>query len=215
MAHIVVEGTGVADAIPDRVQITFTLEQREQTADRALSDVARRSQLLEGILREAGIAESRWRTGRVSVNEAQEWDESRRRNVRRGFDARTSLTLTLDDPTPLGTLMTLATDQADARIAGPWWQVDPTNPAHTIACQNAARDARQKADAYASALNLHCGAVLEISEFHPSPAAAVAPAREMRMLSAKVSDAAEVGIHSGTESIHAHVTVTFALEPAG
>lgn len=214
MAQIIVEGTGLADAIPDRVQITFTLERREQTADRALSDVARRSQQLEGILRDAGIAESRWRTGRVSLNEAQEWDETTRRNVRRGFDARTSLTLTLDDPTPLGTLMTMATDQADARIAGPWWQVDPTNPAHAIACQNAARDARQKADAYASALNLQPGAVLEISEFHPNPGAPPAPAREMRMMSAKVSDEADVGVHGGTETIRAHVTITFALEPA-
>jgi predicted metalloprotease len=154
---------------------------------------------------------------------------SRRRSARRAGSrsARSSTTRTANSPprVPCQNLVTVRL--ADASIAGrmirgpssarrpgvrgPTWWIAPDNPARVEACRRAAVEARRKAEAYADALGLRLGGVVEVRE--PSPGGHAAPRPAVGAISMRaVAEPASVEVDPGELNVQAQVEVTFFLE---
>jgi uncharacterized protein YggE len=200
---ITVQGEAVVPGEPDEARLRLKVSAIRTTPDEALDDVATRSHRLEAVLTELGIEKHKRSTSGLSVREKRERVEGA--YVHRGYEAHNAILVRLVDPSLTGRLMREAVAEAQAHIDGPWWQIDPENAARARACAEAARDARRKAEAYASGLGLQLGPVLVIkeSEIHRG-----------RMLAAAQRSvaAAEIEIEAGELDVPANVEVTFGIE---
>ena len=92
-----VQGIGVTRVHPDGVIVGLTVRDRAEAAAETLAETARKAELLEALFRELGIEEEDWVTGAVALNEWAEWDESSRREVRRGYAASSRVDVRLSD----------------------------------------------------------------------------------------------------------------------
>jgi uncharacterized protein len=208
---VAVEGTAIASARPDEVEMSLAVTYTDTSAHQALSEVATRSAQVEQLLSELGIEERQWTTSGAVVSEHTEWNRETGQQVHRGYVATNRIVLRLDDASQVGRLMNEATRRAQARISGPWWRIAPDNPAHIEACKAAALDARRKAEAYASALDARLGVVLEISEpgIDVEPVPRMGMAKGMALMSAEAPS--EINVHAGDLQVSANVIVKFAL----
>ncbi|MCO5176534.1 MAG: SIMPL domain-containing protein [Thermomicrobiales bacterium] len=210
-ATVIVRGTAVTYTQPDEVTLTIVIGYRDRAAANALATVAERSTELNAILDDLAIAPERRTTTGATVSEATEWDETSRKQVHRGYDATNRIQLRLNDPAPIGKLMSDAVARSGATIQGPNWSIALDNPARLEACRLAAQNAQARADAYATALGARLGVIISIAEpglsYEPveRPMKAYAMARTM-------SDAPELEVSAGEMAIQASVVVTYAVE---
>ena len=65
---VVVQGTGTANARPDRAVLLFELGHTAPTSPEALRNVAQRTASLEALLRDRGVADADWTTAGVTVH---------------------------------------------------------------------------------------------------------------------------------------------------
>jgi uncharacterized protein YggE len=204
-----VRGIGVARVRPDGVIVGLGVQHRSDTAAEALSETARKAQQLESLFRELGVDEEDWVAGSITLQEREEWDESSRREVRRGYMASSRVDVRLSDRSRLGTLLAEAAARVDASVDGPRWQMRPENPAHDEARSRAMADARRRADAYAQAAGLALGEVLAIVEAGAGQEGHVVRATFSSL--GGYSPLAEMPVHSEGLEVGASVQVTYAL----
>ena len=159
---VTVRGDAVVPGEPDEVRLTVEVTALFPTPEEALADVAARSETPEGLLRALDVPRSARTTSGLSVSEEREYE--RGRYVHRGYTASNRIWIRSNDPGIVGRLMKRATNDAKARIEGPWWHIALDSPARVEACRQAATDARRKADAYANALGARLGHVLSVVE---------------------------------------------------
>jgi uncharacterized protein YggE len=206
-----VQGIGVTRVHPDGVIVGLTVRHRAEAAAETLGETARKAELLEALFRELGIEEQDWVTGAVALNEWAEWDESSRREVRRGYAASSRVDVRLSDAARLGTLLAEAAARVEASVDGPRWEIRPENPAHDEARRRAMADAHRRADTYAQEAGLTVGDVVAVFESGAEQAG-----RGMRppsgvAIAAFSSLAAETPVHSEGLELVAAVQVTYAL----
>ena len=164
-----------------------------------------RSHRLEALFDELGIPNTKRATTGVAVSEKRDWVPNTDRTEHRGFEAKLSVDVTIDDPSVSGRLLQGAVE-AGAFVDGPRWRLDPGNAARFEAHREAARDAERKAKTYADALGLQLGRVRSITE---SPA--WSPRGHMLSGEARTVAAEEIGIDANLE-FAASVTITYAIE---
>jgi uncharacterized protein YggE len=209
--RITVIGEGVARAQPRGLDFQLVVRTRAQTAGEALDLAAKRSRILQEILRERGIAETAWHTIIASVNADRRWIEGRQEEASVAYVATGGLTVALDDPAIAGALMADAASKAGADVMGPRWRIEPDDPGWREARKRAVQDARDRATHYAEGLGLQLGPVLNVSEsLHGAmrgrlPAASFAAAR---------GELEGFDLHAGGLEMGASVEVTFRLSPA-
>jgi len=204
-----VRGMGVARVRPDGVIVGLTVQYRAEAATEALSETARKAQLLEALFRERGIEEDGWVAGSIALREWTEWDESARREERRGYAASSRVDVRLNDIAGVGPILAEAAARTEASVDGPRWEIRPENPAHDEARRRAMEDAHRRADTYAQAVGLSLGDVLEIVEVGAQPTG-----RFVHQASSALSGYAptfEMPVHSEGLEIVASVQVTYAL----
>ncbi len=211
-ASVAVRGWGVAYARPDGVRLRLTVGAVRADADAALADATEAARALAAVLDAAGVPPANRISSGVRVGEEREWD--RGRSVRRGFRAASHVTVTIDEPDAAGRVVSAAVSDAGADVEGPWWLVDSDNPGRLEACRRAAEDAAHRAGAYAGALGLRLGAVLEVRE--PGVGGdGGGPHRVELAMAASGSDVARgepLDLDAGDLEVTATVDVTFALE---
>ena len=204
-ATVTARGGAVVPGRPYEGIWTIELTALADGPDAALADVASKGQALTALLDEIGIDAVMRSTSGVSVRE--EFDHVDGTQVRRGFRAHTTTTVRLQDPTIAGRLIQGAAERAQAQVRGPSWWVAPDNPARVEACRRAAVEAKRKAEAYAEALDLRLGPVVEIRE--PSTGPSPMPrARGLTLTAAEVA----IDVDPGELNVEAQVEVTFELE---
>lgn len=211
-ATVTVRGTAVINAQPDEVSLGLAVSYLDQSAEAALAEVTRRSRALEEIFDALAIDRKRWTTTGATIREETEWNDKTRQHVHRGYLATNRVQLRLDDPSPLGRLLNEAVSRAQAAVSGPSWRVAEDNPGRIDACRLAALNAREKAEAYATALGARLGAIVSIAEpgtVEPMPRRPDFPAARAM---ANAAPAPEMEIHAGEMEISASVLVTFAVE---
>jgi uncharacterized protein YggE len=201
---ITVTGEAVVPAIPDETRFLVTVSAVNDRAEDALQDVTTRSHRLQALLDELAIPKTKRATTGVSVSEKREWVQER--SEHRGFEAKLSVDVAIDDPSLSGRLLQGAVEQAGAFVDGPRWRVESENSARVDACHEAALDAKRKAKAYADALGLRLGPVRSIAE---SPA--WSPRGQMLSGMARTVAAEEIGIDANLE-LAASVTITYGIE---
>lgn len=209
MATVTVKGSATAGARPDRAQLHLSVTEVDREAAAALTRTAERSRVIEGLLRELGIAPEQWTTSGVSVAEEYEWRTDRNEFV--GYRATASVRVTVRDLEQLGTVIGESVTRARAQVAGPFWQVDADNPVALGLLRAAAVDARRRAEAYADALGLRLGEVETISELPPRPDGPGEPGPRMEMMKMAAVPAADAPVNPGEIDLAAEVFVRFAL----
>lgn len=209
VATVTVKGEAVIRVEPDEAVLWITLSALESAPGPALADVARRSQALVVLLDElAGGKEDRSTSG-ITVYEEFDHTEHGRRSL--GHRAASVLSARLTDPELIGQLITRATEELQARIDGPAWQIAASNPVRLQAAREAAAQGQRKAQAYAEGVGARLGALLQLAE----PEHASFGRRSgggLRPMSA--GGEPSMPIEPGEHEVSAAVEVTFALEAA-
>jgi uncharacterized protein YggE len=159
--EVIVMGRAEARSLPDRAVIHCTIDAEGSSRESAYSDAAESAKQVDEVLATHREAFGRVTTAALVVHPKTRWRKGE--SVRTGWLARRLTTVEVTGFEHLGELIAeLAA--GGASIAGPTWQVDPINPVHSEARQSAARDARQRAADYASALGVEIGDIAWISE---------------------------------------------------
>jgi uncharacterized protein YggE len=181
---VTVRGEAVVPGRPDEIVVALELSAIRETPEAAYDDVAGRSAELEALFGELEIAPA----GRSTT----------------GVSNRVSVRVA--DPALVSRLLREAVARAEAGVKGPGWRVAPDNPARIEACRGAAAVARLKAEAYADALGVRLGRVVEARE----PLVTPGPVPRGVMLAAVQQE--DIPIDPGELDVFATVDVTFALE---
>ncbi len=214
MATLAVRGVGVVPGAPDEGVVTIELTATRATESEAYDEVAERNRALVDVYKRLDLSEAR-RTG-VTVRERTEYDdEGRPRHL--GYSAVAVAEVRVTDPETASRLLREAVD-VGGRVQGPRWRIAPHNPARLEACSRAAQDARRRAEAYAGALDLRLGALLEAGEPGVSTSAGQRAVNLQPMLRSAVvggltGETAMIDVEPGQFDVVAQLDVTFALEP--
>jgi uncharacterized protein YggE len=174
------------------------------SAAEALADVRSRSLLLGDVLDSFDIERPQRLTESVSVSPREEYDD-RGQATQAGFVALNRLLISSADLARAGELIAEAVERAGSRVEGPWWRVAASNDAWERARREAVLDARRRAEAYAAALDLQLGAVVEVAEPTVRTGAAIGYSTTFAPLGG-------LEVESGDFGVSAAVDVTFALE---
>jgi uncharacterized protein YggE len=159
--EIVVRGTGEARTLPDLagLHVEVTAEHKDQ--DEAYRTRTGLAAAVDAVLAQHADAISRSTVASLSVQPKFRWQHGKQ--VREGWRASRTNIVEVAGLDALGPLMT-GLVEAGAAVAGPTWTLAPTNPAHEEARRAAAEDARQRAQAYAEALDVGLGPIAWIAE---------------------------------------------------
>jgi uncharacterized protein len=200
---VTVIGEAAMRTEPDEAIVWITLSATEASPGPALADVANRGEALAQMLDELSIAREDRSTTGVTVSEEFEHTNQGRRSL--GHRALASTLVRLADTETIGRLMIRASDELDARIAGPRWRISMSNPVWLEAATRAAEQAKAKATAYAAGVDARLGALLALSE----------PERDFPMMTAAARAAGggpDLHVEAGEQEVTATVRATFALE---
>ena len=80
------------------MRIGLTVHHRAEASDEALAEAARQAEALEVLFREFGLDEGRWVTAWLGLQEWTEWEESSRRETRRGYIASSRVEVSFPIP---------------------------------------------------------------------------------------------------------------------
>jgi uncharacterized protein len=210
MATITVHGFATVPGTPDEAVVSFELRALRPAADEAYADVAERSGRFDALCEALDIPRSARSTQGISVREKREHDGTAWRH--RGYVASNRVLARMSDPQLVATLMKDAVASVQAQVAGPWWKVEPTNPARAEACRLAAAEARRKAEAYADALGVRLGAIVDVREPDWRGREWAELGRPLAFESLDSGGDAEIPVHAGNLDVSAAVDVTFAVE---
>jgi uncharacterized protein YggE len=207
-ATITARGLATVPGTPDEAVVAVDLSALKPSSAEAYTEVAERSARFEELRASLGIPDERTWTQGVSVREEREHDGTAWRH--RGFLAAMRVLVRLEDPELVARLLREAVERVEAAVEGPWWQVAQTNPVRAEACRLAAAEARRKAEAYAEALGVRLGAVVEVREpaggwsEYPGPTTPWGPV-------AAAGGPPEIPVHASELAVSAAVDVTFAI----
>lgn len=148
---MLVRGEGESRSMPDRALLSVIVSGEGSSRDGAYQRAATDAAAVDGAIQRRREALERIGTAALLVHPRSRWRKGE--SVRSGWTATRTTSLEVVDLAVLGDLVAELT-AAGADISGPNWQLDPANPARAAARRDAARDARRRADDYATALGL-------------------------------------------------------------
>lgn len=208
MATVTVRGIGNASTSPDEASVTLVTEAVEQTAAAALAKVAEQTQAAIELCDSLGIKPAARVTTGATVAEHGEHDRDGRWQ-HRGYRAWNQVVVRVGEAPVVGELIAGAVDRG-AQINGPAWTIAPDNPAHAVACREAALDARRRAEAYADALGARVGALVAVRD--PGTGSVPPPPRPMRMAAMDAGAVEALPVEVGEQVVTGVVEVEFQLE---
>lgn len=197
-------GTGVVMAAPDRAWITISAESRAGNPREAQRRNAEAMTPVLARLRSAGVPEEAIRT--IGYDLQQEWDFVDGRRVSRGYVARNTVEVRVDDITRVGELLEVAVSSGATSVSGVRFDVKDRAKLEAEALRLAVTEARGKVDAMAAAAGVTIERILRIDEMSaaPRPVPVMAMAR-----AAEASDAPPIA--PGEMEIRANVTLTAVI----
>jgi uncharacterized protein YggE len=205
---VVTVGEGVVRATPDRAWVSFTAESR---ADNPQDAQRRNTEAMRPVLdrlRAAGVPEDAIRTTGYELQ--QEWDYVDGRREPRGYVARNTIEVRLDDIDRIGELIGIAVGAGATEVAGVRFDVQDRAKLEREALRLAVADAASRADAAAAGAGRLIERVLRIESqpIDPGP-----PMPLQRMSLAQAQEAAGAPpIASGPIEIRARVMLTSVLK---
>jgi hypothetical protein len=206
---VVTSGEGRVQASPDRAWVSVTAESRASNPREAQRRNADAMRPVQDKLRGAGVPADAIRT--IGYDLQQEFDFVNNRRVSRGYVARNTIEVRIDDIERVGELLEIAVGSGATSVGGIRFDLKERAKLERDALRLAVADARAKADAAATGAGRTVERVLRIEEHGviarpPMPYAATREALQ-------VGDAASAPVISvGRLELRAQVTLTAELK---
>jgi uncharacterized protein YggE len=208
-AVVVVSGEGLVKAAPDLAWATFAVESRSKNPKDAQTQNAKAMTSVQGRLAGAGIPTDAIRTLSYDLRLESDWVDGRQ--VPRGYLARNTIEVRLDDISRVGEVIDLAIPNGANAVHGVRFDLKERDALEREALTRATADARARAEAAAAGAGATVGRVLRVEEpsrNFPSP-----PVPMMREAAMAVQDAGPATpVVAGEIEIRARVTLTATLK---
>jgi uncharacterized protein YggE len=194
-------GEAVITVQPDRAQIDVGVVTQAAVSQTAVTQNAQKLEATLSRLRSLLGANADIKTISYSVSPVYVYPREGGEPTISGYTASNTVRVTLDDLTQVGKVIDAATEAGANRVQNLRFTLRDERNAQSQALREAAQQARRKADALASALNLNIIRVLSVEESSP----VAIPYREAVFTRA---EAASTPIEPGTIEVRATVTLT-------
>ena len=194
---ITVTGNGTVDSTPDRASFDFGVTTNGATAAEALSRNSAEAHSIIDALKKAGIVAADIQTTQVSL-----WPQTSSNGLKiTGYQASNSVNVSAALARS-GELVDAAVGAGANNVDGPNLDTADKSSLYDRALDTALSDAKQKAQAIASAAGLTLGTALKV---HEGGNAVVEP-----LFTEAARPAATPPVEAGTQKIQASVTVTYS-----
>lgn len=208
-AVVVVTGEAVVMAVPDRARASFAVESRSKIPQAAQTQNAKAMTSVQARLVAAGIPADAIRTLSYDLHLESDWVDGRQ--VPRGYVARNTIEVRLDDISRVGEVIDLAITSGANSVHGVRFELKQRESLEREALKRATADARARADAAAAGAGGAIGRVLRIEEPPVSYQPPVPMMREAAMMSAQDGRVA-TPVVAGEIEIRARVILTATLK---
>lgn len=194
---ITVTGSGTVDSTPERASFDFGVTTNGATAAEALSRNSAEARSIIDALKQAGIAAADIQTTEVSL-----WPQTSSNGMKiTGYQASNSVNVSVALARS-GALVDAAVGAGATSVDGPTLDTADRTSLYDQALNKALSDAKQKAQALASAAGLTLGTALKVHEGGTVVAEPV--------FAEAARSAAAPPIEAGTQKVQASVTVTYS-----
>lgn len=204
---VVTTGEGVVQAVPDRAWISIGAESRAATAREAQQRNTDAMRPVHEKLRAAGVPADAIRT--VGYDLQYEWDYANGKRVGRGYVARNTIEVRVDDINRVGDYLEIATASGATTLGGIRFDLKDRPRIEREAVRLAVVDARQKAEAAAAGAGRSIDRIVRIDQ--TGATIPVPQPRVMREVQAASPDATPP-ISVGQTDVRANVTLTAVLK---
>jgi len=204
---ITVQATGVADVVPDAVQVSLSVSVVAEANDVALSQVAATAEVVRTTLEQLGIDAADIATQSVSVNPEYNYTEAEGQKII-GYRASQSFDVLVRDASTAGAVVDalVAAGGANLSINATYPVVNDSTAAAQDARDDAVAKARAKAEEYAELLDVELGDLVFLTEVSaPTNITVSAKADVMAESSATVIDL-------GTQEVTVTVEVRWQID---
>src|SRR5262245_3179022 len=205
---VVVSGEGIVKAPPDQAFVTIAAESRSKVPKEAQAANATAMTAVQQKLAAAGIPKDAIRTLSFDLQLESDWVNGRQ--VPRGYVARNSIEVRLDDITRVGEVIDLAVAGGATAVHNVRFDLKQRDMLEREALKRATADARARADAAASGVGRAIDRVIRIEE--PTSGRPRPPMPTMVMREAMAASAPPTPVAPGEIEIRATVTLTATLK---
>jgi uncharacterized protein len=162
---ITVQATGVADVVPDAVQVSLSVSVVAEANDVALSQVAATAEVVRATLEQLGIDAADIATQSVSVNPEYSYTEAEGQKIV-GYRASQTFDVLVRDASAAGAVVDslIAAGGANLSINATYPVVNDSTAAAQAARDDAVAKARAKAEEYAELLDVELGDLVFLTE---------------------------------------------------
>ena len=162
---ITVQATGVADVVPDAVQVSLSVSVVAEANDVALSQVAATAEVVRATLEQLGIGAADIATQSVSVNPEYSYTEAEGQKIV-GYRASQTFDVLVRDASAAGAVVDslVAAGGANLSINATYPVVNDSTAAAQAARDDAVAKARAKAEEYAELLDVELGDLVFLTE---------------------------------------------------
>jgi uncharacterized protein YggE len=205
---VVVSGEGIVEAVPDRAWVAIAAESRAANPKDAQRRNVEAMAPVQAKLKAAGIPADAIRT--VGYDLQQEFDYVNNKRISRGYVARNSIEVRVDQIDRVGEILEIAVGSGATTVNGIRFDLKERAKLEREALRLAVADAREKAQAAASGAGRTIDRILRIEEQGVSSPPPM-PMRMMREVSNQAADATPP-ISAGQIEIRANVTVVVTIK---
>jgi uncharacterized protein len=205
---VVVTGEGVVKAAPDQAWVTLTAESRSKNPKDAQAQNANAMSAIQQKLAAAGFPKDVVRTLSYDLQLESDWVNGRQ--VPRGYVARNTIEVRLDDITRVGEVIDISVTSGATAVHGVRFDLKQRDALEREALKRATADARARADAAASGAGATIGRVVRVEE--PAGRAYPPPQPMMMMREAAAADRAQTPVVAGEIEIRVSVVLTATLK---
>lgn len=206
---VVVDGEAVVRHAPDRAFVVLTVESRDKDPREAQRQSATTMTAVQGKLVEGGVPKDALRT--LSFELAQEADYVNGRRVPRGFVARNSIEVRLDDPVKTGETIDRAIGAGATDVAQVRFDLKDRAATEREALRLAVADAKARAEAAAAGAGLSIDSVQRIEEGGTGGEPRPIMMRDMVAAAAPAPAPPETPIQAGEIEVRSRVRLTANL----
>ncbi len=200
---IVTTGDAIVRRVPDRAFVTIAVESRAKNPKDAQKQNAEAMASVQQRLTLTKIPKDAIRTTGYGLD--QEWDYVQNGRVPRGFVARNTIEVRVDDLGKVGEVIDSVVRGGATSVDGLRFDVQDRAMLEREALRLAVADARGRADAAASGAGFAVDRVLRIEDSRE-----ISP-RPMPMVRTMEATAAQTPIEPGVVEVRAHVTLTVSM----
>jgi uncharacterized protein YggE len=203
---IVTSGEAVLRRPPDQAFVAVTIESRAKSVRDAQGQNATAASAVRKRLEAAGLQGDAIRTLGYYLHEDVDHADGRR--VSRGYVARNTFEVRLDDIERTGEVIDSAVQAGATSIGGVRFELKDRRAAEREALRLAVADARERADAAAAAIGRAVDRVIRVEEGSPG----VPGPRPMPGVQVFAQSAAMTNVEPGTIEVRAQATVTVSMK---